>query len=86
MGRKVENDLAAKNAYAAEQGQYDSAADAAGKAEAITRNEYLAGTVDYTTVTNAQATAYQARVNQIQNTVNRQTNAVTLIQAVGGHW
>jgi NodT family efflux transporter outer membrane factor (OMF) lipoprotein len=82
----VENDLAAKTSYAAQQGQYDASADAAGKAEAITRNEYLAGTVDYTTVTTAQATAYSARVNQIQNTVNRQTTAVALVQAVGGHW
>jgi len=82
----VENDLAAKTSYAAQQGQYDAAAEAAGKAEVITRNEYLAGTVDYTTVTTAQATAYQARVNQIQNTVNRQTTAIALIQAVGGHW
>ena len=82
----VENDLAAKTSYAAQQGQYDAAAQAAGKAEAITRNEYLAGTVDYTTVITAQVTAYNARVNQIQNTVNRQNTAVTLIQAVGGHW
>jgi outer membrane protein TolC len=82
----VENNLAAKNAYAEQQGQYESAAEAAGKAEAITRNQYLSGTVDYTTVTSAQATAYSARVNQIQNTVNRQNTAIALIQSVGGHW
>jgi NodT family efflux transporter outer membrane factor (OMF) lipoprotein len=84
--QQVENYLAATSSYAAQQGQYDAAAEAANKAEVITRNEYLAGTVDYTTVTTAQATAYSARVNQIQNTVNQQTNAIALIQAVGGHW
>jgi outer membrane protein TolC len=42
--------------------------------------------VDFTSVTSAQATAYTARVNLIQNTVNRQTAAVALIQAIGGEW
>lgn len=84
--QQVENYLAGTSAYTAEAAQYAAAADAAGKAEVINRNAYLAGTVDFTAVTTAQATAYSARVNQIQNTVNRQTNAVALVQAVGGHW
>lgn len=84
--QQVEDNLAARSAYAAEQGQYAEAAQAAIKAEAITRNSYQAGTADYTTVVSAQATAYSARVNQIQNTVNRQTTAVALVQALGGRW
>jgi outer membrane protein TolC len=84
--QQVEDNLAARSAYAAEQGQYAEAAQAAIKAETITRNSYQAGTADYTTVVSAQATAYSARVNQIQNTVNRQTTAVALVQALGGRW
>lgn len=83
---EVESDLSAVNAYRAEADHYAQAADAAERAQAVTRNQYQAGTVDYTTVSAAQATAYSARVSQIQNTVNRQTAAVTLIQAVGGQW
>ena len=84
--QEVETDLAAVGAYRAESAHYASAAEASAKAETIARNQYLAGTTDYTTVTTAQATAYTARVNLIQNTLNRQTAAVSLIQAVGGHW
>ena len=84
--QQVEDNLAGLAAYGQEAGHYRTAADASARAEAIARNDYLAGTVDYTTVTAAQSTAYSARVNLIQNTVNQQTAAVDLIVAIGGHW
>ncbi|HWU02726.1 MAG TPA: efflux transporter outer membrane subunit [Novosphingobium sp.] len=84
--QEVENDLSAAAAYRAEKGHYATASTSADRAEGIARNQYLAGTVDYTTVTTAQATAYTARVNLIQNTLSQQTTAVSLIQAIGGHW
>ncbi|HZV08652.1 MAG TPA: efflux transporter outer membrane subunit, partial [Novosphingobium sp.] len=84
--QQVEDDLSALSAYRAEQAHYATAAAAANRAEAVARNEYAAGTVDYTTVTTAQATAYTARVSLINNTVNQQTAAVSLIEAIGGHW
>ncbi|MGQ4827996.1 TolC family protein, partial [Enterococcus faecalis] len=61
---EVESDLSAVNAYRAEADHYAQAADAAERAQAVTRNQYQAGTVDYTTVSAAQATAYSARVSQ----------------------
>ena len=84
--QEVETDLSALTAYRAEAVHYTTADAAAAKAEAITRNQYAAGTVDYTTVTSAQAAAYAARVNLIQNTINRQNAAVAVIQAIGGEW
>jgi len=84
--QEVETNLSAVNAYRAEAAQYALAAQSAAKAETIARNQYLAGTADYTTVTTAQASAYAARVNQISSTVNRQTSAVALIQSLGGRW
>lgn len=84
--QEVETDLAALDGYRAEHEQYDTAAQSAVRAETVTRNAYQAGTVDFTSVTSAQALAYSARANLIQNTVNQQTAAVALIQAIGGQW
>lgn len=84
--QEVEDNLSALAAYRAEAAPYATAATAAAKAETITRNQYQAGTVDFTSVSTAQASAYSARVNLIQNTVNQQTAAVALIQAIGGEW
>ena len=84
--QEVETELAAFDGYRAEDQHYRAASEAAERAERITRNEYQAGTVDFTTVTAAQASAYAARVNLIQSTVNQQNAAVGLIQAIGGQW
>lgn len=84
--QEVETELAAVDGYRAEFGHYRAASEAAERAERITRNEYQAGTVDFTTVTAAQAAAYAARVNLIQSTVNQQNAAVSLIEAIGGQW
>lgn len=83
---QVEDNLAATAAYADEAGMRDAAAASADRAEAIARNQYLAGTIDYTQVVVAQTTAYSARQARIQMVVDRQTTAVALIQAIGGHW
>ena len=84
--QEVETDLAGVDGYRAEAVHYHAASESADRAEAVTRNEYQAGTVDFTTVTTAQATAYAARVNLIGNTVNQQNAAVALIEAIGGQW
>lgn len=84
--QQVETDLSASAAYHDEAISLASAADAATHAETITRNEYKAGTVDYTTVSTAQAAAHTARINQIQIVVSQQGTAVALIQAIGGAW
>jgi len=84
--QEVETDLAGVDGYRAEAAQYQTASQSADRAEAVTRHEYQAGTVDFTTVTTAQATAYAARANLIGNTVNQQNAAVALIEAIGGQW
>ncbi len=52
----------------------------------ITLNEYNAGTVDYTTVAAAQAAALAARQSLLTIQADRMTQAVDLIQALGGGW
>ncbi|WP_420383190.1 efflux transporter outer membrane subunit [Novosphingobium sp.] len=84
--QEVEANLAGVAAYRAEQMHYAVASQAADRAEKVTLNEYRAGTVDFTTVTAAEVTAYQARSALIQNTVNQQTSAVAVIEAIGGQW
>lgn len=84
--QEVETDFAAVVAYNAEQPDYAQAQASAMRAEQIARNEYAAGTVDYTTVSAAQATNYNARIDVITNVLNQQTAAVSLIEAIGGHW
>jgi NodT family efflux transporter outer membrane factor (OMF) lipoprotein len=52
----------------------------------ITLNEYNAGTVDYTTVAAAQAASLSARQSFLTIQADRMTEAVDLIQALGGGW
>lgn len=84
--QEVETNLAGVDGYRAEEVHYRLASQSADRAEQVTRNAYQAGTVDFTSVTAAQATAYAARASLIQNTVNQQNAAVALIEAIGGQW
>jgi len=84
--QQVEDNLAAMRAYADVSRSREQAEAAANRAEAILRNQYRAGTVDYTSVVVAQATASTARQARIQAVVDRQTAAVALVQAIGGCW
>ncbi|MBL7537644.1 RND transporter, partial [Escherichia coli] len=58
----------------------------ADQTEAMILNQYRAGTVAYTDVATAQASALTARRALLQGAVNRQTTAVALIQSIGGGW
>ena len=82
--QQVEDNLAGIAAYRAEAKDAAIAADAAQRAEAIANNQYVAGITDYTAVTAARATALSARQSLIQITVERQTAATALVQALGG--
>ena len=84
--QQVEDDLAALGAYAEEQRQLGSAADAATRSEDIARNELAVGTIDAATLATARASANAARQSLVISTVNRQTAAVALIEAIGGGW
>jgi len=83
---QVEDNLAAQRVLVGEQAYSLAARDAANKAEKITVNEYNAGTVDYTAVVVAQATALADRNAELQVEASRLTAAVDLIAALGGGW
>lgn len=83
---QVEDNLAAQRVLAREEVNLSEASRAADQAEAITRNQYAAGTVDFTTVVTAQATALNARKALLAVQANRLTVAVDLIEALGGGW
>ncbi len=83
---QVEDNLAAQRVLAAEQAMRKAAADSASAAETIARNQYAAGTVDYTAVVIAQTTAINARNTELSIEAQRLTTAVDLIEALGGGW
>jgi NodT family efflux transporter outer membrane factor (OMF) lipoprotein len=84
--QQTEDNLAGVSAYADEAKLRDTAATAANRAEQIARNQYIAGTIDYSAVITAQTAAYSARESRIQAVVSQQTTAVALVQAIGGSW
>jgi NodT family efflux transporter outer membrane factor (OMF) lipoprotein len=84
--QNVEDNLAAQKVYGSELALDTAAAEAATANQGITYNEYNAGTVDYTTVAVAEATALQAELNQVQIESSRLATAVALIEALGGGW
>lgn len=84
--RQVEDNLTAQRVLAAEQTMRKAAADSAGAAETIARNQYAAGMVDYTTVVIAQTTAINARNTELSIEAQSLTTAVDLIEALGGGW
>jgi NodT family efflux transporter outer membrane factor (OMF) lipoprotein len=83
---QVEDNLAAQRVYGSEEAQLRRAYDDAAAAVTIARNEYAAGTVDFTTVDTAQITALNAQRALVQMQANRLTTAVSLIEALGGGW
>jgi len=83
---QVEDNLAAQRVLAAEQVMQKAAADSASASETIARNEYAAGTVDFTSVVIAETTAITARNSELGIEAERLTTAVDLIEALGGGW
>ncbi|HEY1879946.1 MAG TPA: efflux transporter outer membrane subunit [Caulobacteraceae bacterium] len=84
--QNVEDNMAAQKVFEVEEGQLRAAYDNAQENVTISLNEYQAGTVDYTTVAQAQVTAFQSRNSLTQVQANRLTTAVSLIEALGGGW
>ena len=84
--REVEDQLTAGVVLARQQALLRNASDAAGRSEATLLNRYQSGQIAYTDVVIAQATALNARRALIQASIDRQTSAVALIQAIGGGW
>jgi NodT family efflux transporter outer membrane factor (OMF) lipoprotein len=84
--QNVEDALAAARVLQDEAALDTQSAASAAENQQISMNEYKAGTVDYTTVAAAQATALNAKQALLNVQAERMTEAVDLIQALGGGW
>jgi NodT family efflux transporter outer membrane factor (OMF) lipoprotein len=84
--QQTEDQLAAVRILERVEEERAAATAAANQAEQITLNQYVAGTVAYSDVILSQATALTARQGSVTATLNRQTAAISLIQAIGGYW
>ena len=83
---QVEDAIAAIRVSEVEEQLRLQASKEADQAEVITTNQYQAGTVDYTTLVVAQATALSARTTAVQTTLLRLQRTISLISALGGGW
>ncbi|HEX4183439.1 MAG TPA: efflux transporter outer membrane subunit [Caulobacteraceae bacterium] len=84
--QQVEDDLAAAHVLQDEEPLRSEASQSADTAERVTLNQYKAGTVAYTSVVVAEATALSARETLLTLQGQRMTTAVSLIEALGGGW
>lgn len=82
----VEDQLTGARVLERTQALRAKASAAADENESLIFNRYRAGQVSYTEVVTAQASALSARRSLIQASLDRQTTAVALIQALGGGW
>ena len=82
----VEDQLATTRALVEQEALRREAAAAAEATETQILNRYRAGQLNYTEVVTAQISALNARRALLQLALNRQTSAVSLIQALGGGW
>jgi NodT family efflux transporter outer membrane factor (OMF) lipoprotein len=82
----VENDLSGLRILAAQAHALDAAVRDATHGTEIARNEYQAGTVDYTTVATAQATQLSNQQSALNVQESRLLDAASLIGDLGGGW
>jgi NodT family efflux transporter outer membrane factor (OMF) lipoprotein len=82
----VEDNLAGLRILAQQAAVLDAAVGDAKRGAAIARNEYQAGTVDYTTVATAQATELADEESALAVQQSRLVDAATLIGDLGGGW
>jgi NodT family efflux transporter outer membrane factor (OMF) lipoprotein len=84
--QQVEDELAAQRILADEATVGDAAVVAAREAERIINNQYLGGTVAYTSVVVAEQTALADAETAVTIRQSRLVASVALIQALGGGW
>ncbi|HEV2097559.1 MAG TPA: efflux transporter outer membrane subunit [Stellaceae bacterium] len=84
--QQVEDQLAALRILADQAKAQDAAVVSAREAERIINNQYLAGTVAYTSVIVAEQTALGDAETALTIRQNRLTASAGLIQALGGGW
>jgi NodT family efflux transporter outer membrane factor (OMF) lipoprotein len=83
---EVENELAALRILAEQAKVLDAQVTDSTRGTRIAFNEYLAGTVDYTTVATAQTAQLSAEETALSVESTRLIDAVTLIGDLGGGW
>lgn len=84
--QQVEDDLSTLRILEEQAALQAGAVAAADEAERLTLNQYQAGTVAYTSVVTAQATALSARQSALTILQSRLAASVALVQALGGGW
>ena len=84
--REVEDQLVALRILAEQEAALEAAVTASREAERIISNQYLAGTVPYTSVVVAQAAALTNAQAALDVKQSRLLAAVALIEALGGGW
>ena len=84
--QQVEDQLAALRIFADEATVQDAAVVASREAVRVLNNQYLAGTVAYTSVIVAEQTALSDAETALTIRENRLVASASLIQALGGGW
>jgi NodT family efflux transporter outer membrane factor (OMF) lipoprotein len=84
--QEVEDDLSSLRILGEEAKVQESAVDESAEAARIALNEYNAGTVDYTTVANAQVVELNSRLAALTILSSRLAASVDLVTALGGGW
>jgi NodT family efflux transporter outer membrane factor (OMF) lipoprotein len=84
--QSVEDNLAGLRILTQEAAALDAAVRDSRRGAEIARNEYLAGTVDYTTVATAEATELTDEQSALAVQQSRLVDAATLIGDLGGGW
>jgi NodT family efflux transporter outer membrane factor (OMF) lipoprotein len=84
--QQVEDQLATLRILEQQSGIENQTVKTAREAERLTLNQYKAGTVPYSSVITAQATALSTEETALAVLENRLVASVTLVEAVGGGW
>jgi NodT family efflux transporter outer membrane factor (OMF) lipoprotein len=84
--QQVEDQLSGERILVQQEKAENDAVAAAREAERVINNQYLAGTVAYTSVIVAETTALNDAVTAVGIRQSRLTASVALIQALGGGW
>jgi outer membrane protein TolC len=84
--QQVEDELATLRILEQQSGIENQTVKTAQEAERLTLNQYKAGTVPYSSVITAQATALSTEETALAVLESRLVASVTLIEALGGGW
>jgi len=84
--QQVEDDIVTLRVLEQQSGIEDETVKAAREAEALTLNQYKAGTVPYSSVITAQTTRLSAEETALSVLSSRLQASVALIEALGGGW